>query len=67
MSLESGNSGDGTRPWNNRPTRPKPVTVEEKLDDIIKRLGRVEKHLIDLKGNPPPPGQMRYHPVIQDF
>ena len=50
-----------------RPHRPKPVTVEEKLDDIIRRLGHVEKHLIDLKGNPPPPGRLHYQPVPDGF
>jgi hypothetical protein len=33
--------------------RPVPQTVNEKLDDIIKRLGRVEKHLIDIRGPRP--------------
>lgn len=51
----------------NRQARPKPVTVEEKLDDIIRRLGHIEKHLIDLKGNPPPPGRLRYQPVVDSF
>ena len=51
-----------------KPTpRPLPVTVEGKLDEIIKRLGRVEKHLIDLKGNPPPPGRLRYLPEPDSF
>jgi hypothetical protein len=30
-----------------------PVTIDEILTDLRKRLGRIEKHLIDLKGNPP--------------
>ena len=50
-----------------RPPRPKPVSVDEKLDDVIRRLGRVEKHLIDLKGNPPPPGRLRYLPEVDNF
>jgi len=33
--------------------KPQPVTIEEFLVDLRKRLGRIEKHLIDLKGNPP--------------
>src|SRR5437762_2232001 len=33
--------------------KPVPQTAMEKLDDIIKRLGRVEKHLIDIRGERP--------------
>lgn len=33
--------------------KPVPQTAMEKLDDIIKRLGRVEKHLIDIRGPRP--------------
>jgi len=33
--------------------KPQPVTIEEFLVDLRKRLGRIEKNLIDLKGNPP--------------
>lgn len=33
--------------------KPQPMTIEEFLVDLRKRLGRIEKHLIDLKGNPP--------------
>lgn len=50
-----------------RPPRPRPVTVDQKLDEIIKRLGRIEKHAIDLKGNPPPPGQLRYQRDVDSF
>ena len=31
-----------------------PVTVEEKLNDIRKRLGRIEMHLIAIRGPRPP-------------
>lgn len=49
------------QPHRPRPDRPKPVTVEEKLDDIIRRLGRVEKHLIDVRDSvETTPGQPRY-------
>lgn len=51
----------------NRPPRPRPITVEQKLDDIIRRLGHVEKHLIDLKGNLPPPGRLRYQLEPENF
>jgi hypothetical protein len=51
----------------NHPPRPKPVTVDQKLDDIFRRLGHVERHLIDLKGNPPPPGEFRYQPEPYNF
>ena len=48
-------------PHHSRPDRPKPVTVDEKLDDIIRRLGRVEKHLIDVRDSvETTPGQPRY-------
>jgi len=30
-----------------------PVTVEEKLNDIRKRLGRIEMHLIAIRGPRP--------------
>jgi hypothetical protein len=30
-----------------------PVTVDEKLNDIIKRLGRIEMHLISIRGPRP--------------
>jgi len=29
---------------------PKPVTVDEKLTDIRRRLGRIEMHLIAIRG-----------------
>lgn len=46
---------------NTGPLKPRPITVEQKLDDIIKRLGRIEKHLIDIRDNIElPPGQPRY-------
>jgi len=46
---------------NSVPLKPRPVTVEQKLDDILKRLGRIEKHLIDIRDNVElPPGQPRY-------
>jgi hypothetical protein len=32
-----------------RPRKPMPETTDGKLEDIIKRLGRVEMHLIDIK------------------
>lgn len=51
----------------NRPRKPMPATTEGKLEEIIRRLGRIEKHLIDLKGNPPPPGALRYQPEIDRF
>lgn len=48
-------------PSNPRPDRPKPITVEQKLDDIIRRLGRIEKHLIDVRDSvETTPGQPRY-------
>jgi hypothetical protein len=28
-----------------------PVTIEEKLEDLRRRLGRIEKHLIDIRGS----------------
>jgi hypothetical protein len=31
-----------------------PVTVDEKLNDIRKRLGRIEMHLITIRGPRPP-------------
>jgi hypothetical protein len=31
--------------------RVEPVTIEEKLEDIRRRLGRIEKHVIDIRGN----------------
>lgn len=31
-----------------------PVTVDEKLNDIRKRLGRIEMHLIAIRGPKPP-------------
>jgi len=30
--------------------KPEPVTVDEKLTDIRKRLGRIEMHLIAIRG-----------------
>jgi hypothetical protein len=33
--------------------KPMALTAMEKLDEIIKRLGRVEKHLIDIRGSRP--------------
>jgi hypothetical protein len=33
-----------------QPPKPEPVTVEEKLTDIRKRLGRIEMHLIAIRG-----------------
>ncbi len=50
-----------------RPRRPMPETTEGKLEDIIRRLGRIEKHLIDLKGNPPPPGRFHYQRDAEAF
>lgn len=48
-------------PHPHRPDRPKPVTVEQKLDEIIRRLGRIEKHLIDVRDSvETTPGQPRY-------
>lgn len=39
----------------------KPVTTEHKLDDILRRLGRIEKHLIDIRDSVElAPGQPRY-------
>lgn len=32
-----------------RPRKPMPETTDGKLEDIIKRLGRIEKHLIDIR------------------
>jgi hypothetical protein len=38
----------------NQPTpKVEPVTVEEKLDDMRKRLGRIEMHLIAMRGPRP--------------
>lgn len=36
-----------------RPRKPMPDTTDGKLEDIIKRLGRIEKHLIDIRDNRP--------------
>jgi hypothetical protein len=33
--------------------RVEPVTIEEKLEDLRRRLGRIEKLLIDMRGNRP--------------
>ena len=33
--------------------KPEPVTVDEKLADIRKRLGRIEMHLIAIRGVKP--------------
>jgi hypothetical protein len=30
--------------------RKEPVTIEEKLEDIRRRLGRIEMHLINIRG-----------------
>ncbi|HEX8339356.1 MAG TPA: hypothetical protein VF624_00465 [Tepidisphaeraceae bacterium] len=58
MPFQSNNTGG---PFHSRPDRPKPVTVEQKLDDIIRRLGRIEKHLIDVRESvETTPGQPRY-------
>ena len=40
---------------NEQPTMPKvePVTIEQKLDDIRKRLGRIEMHVISIRGPRP--------------
>jgi len=32
-----------------RSARPQPVTPDEKLDSVIKRLGRIERDLIDIR------------------
>ena len=41
--------------------RPMPVTVEDKLADIIRRLGHIEKHLIDIReAVQPEPGKPQY-------
>jgi len=37
-----------------RPRKPMPDTTDGKLEDIIRRLGRIEMHLIDIKENRPP-------------
>jgi hypothetical protein len=36
-----------------RPRKPMPDTTDGKLEDIIRRLGRVEMHLIDIKEGRP--------------
>jgi hypothetical protein len=36
-----------------RPRKPMPETTDGKLEDIIRRLGRVEMHLIDIKEGRP--------------
>jgi hypothetical protein len=36
-----------------RPRKPMPDTTEGKLEDIIRRLGRVEMHFIDIKEGRP--------------
>jgi hypothetical protein len=40
---------------NEQPVKPKvePVTIEGKLDDMRKRLGRIEMHLISIRGPRP--------------
>ena len=39
---------------NQQPTpKVKPVTVDEKLDDMLKRLGRIEMHVIAIRGPRP--------------
>jgi len=53
--------------FNKFPRRPMPETTDGKLEDIIRRLGRIEKHLIDLKGNPPPPGRLSYQRDVDSF
>ena len=52
-----------------RPRRPMPETTDGKLEDIIRRLGRVEKHLIDIRdgrsaGGPAEvkPPKLKYEP-----
>ena len=41
-----------------RPRKPMPDTTDGKLEDIIRRLGRVEMHLIDIKeGRPARPAE----------
>lgn len=46
-----------------RPRRPMPETTDGKLEEIIRRLGRVEKHLIDIRdgrsGRSGGPGEVR--------
>ena len=41
MNISSSNSGHSPRP--------QPVTTDEKLDSVIKRLGRIERDLIDIR------------------
>jgi hypothetical protein len=38
---------------NEQKTKVEPVTVDEKLSDIRKRLGRIEMHLIAIRGPRP--------------
>jgi hypothetical protein len=39
---------------NEQPTaKPQPVTVGQQLDDIRKRLGRIEMHVIAIRGPRP--------------
>ena len=53
-----------------RPRKPMPETTDGKLEDIIRRLGRIEKHLIDVRDGRPaehrpaePAGpKLRYEP-----
>jgi hypothetical protein len=39
---------------NEKQPRAQPVTLEEKLEDLRRRLGRVEKLLIDMRGRKEP-------------
>ncbi len=51
-------SADGSEA---RPPRQMPTTIDGLLADVIKRLGRIEKHLIDIRDNvQTEPGRPRY-------
>jgi hypothetical protein len=54
-NIDPNNIGGGKMP------KPRPLTTEAKLDDALKRLGRIEKHLIDIRDAlHTEPGQPRY-------
>lgn len=47
-----------------RPRRPMPETTDGKLEDIIRRLGRIEMHLIDIReGRRERPGEVKAAPA----
>jgi hypothetical protein len=43
--------------------KPEPVTVDEKLNDIRRRLGRIEMHLIAIRGPRPVKSNRAANPI----